>query len=426
MNVIVPEHVFPVRCLQNAALGSVLLAKYLHQKRARKVVVKNTSITDAEKEIDILTRLKDCPHVVKLIGVCEAGGFEPELPYLLRPSQRALVLEYASRGDIFDCLSTRKKTRFGEGVAARIVEQVLGALVACHEIGIVHLDVKTENVFIRRDGSAILGDFGMSEKVGTPIHSYRGTLEFMPPEIMMCKFGEETVAAHPSMDMWCLGIFCLEILNGKNLVYELKPPEDVAIAKVLSAARKRGSKLTIGQLKVLFSYCVSAEGIRVRTDAFDGVSALARQFILSLCCGDASKRPDAESCLRENAWIQMHKFPNGNCRKRKTLKEATDIHDRRPLHPEPFDTRPPDEPEVKPPESEAEAETKTEPPAEAKAEAEREGAKVKKNSGRSGRCKRTWVDVAHAEMAVPLGMEGFGSEDCMFTFNSDFSLSSMG
>lgn len=326
MNIVDPKSVSPCRTLHSNRCSSILLASV--QKgvcgKARQVVVKNVTIREAEKEAMILTKLASCPYVIKLLGVCEAGGFEPEMPYNVRPDVRALLLEHASRGDAFEYLLSRKKGRFGERLSCKIVEQVLRAIAACHEQGLVHLDIKSENVFIRRDGTAVLGDFGMSENVGERLHTYKGTLTLMPPEIMLCIFSEETLLAHPSMDMWCLGAMCLELLNGKHLAYELNPPEGTSIAAILNAARVSGKELTLQQARILFSYCMNGHELKLRPDTFEGISALARQFILSLCSGDASRRPQAHTLLSENPWILQNSnggaHLSSSTRKRMSLK----------------------------------------------------------------------------------------------------------
>lgn len=90
------------------------------------------------------------------------------------------------------------------GEAARIGRQVLSALRAAHDAGVRHRDVKPANVLIRRDGTAVLTDFGIAALQGTTALTVTGELvgspEYMAPE---------RVRGHsdlPASDLWSLGL----------------------------------------------------------------------------------------------------------------------------------------------------------------------------------------------------------------------------
>lgn len=275
-------------------------------------VLKSTSPKRATKEMHALTQLASCPSTIRLLGVC-ATGFEYDdydETYERSPSLKCLVLEYASNGDAVQYLERRcyKPSNCRDHMVIDVARNVLEALRACHSKDIVHLDVKPENIFIRADGTAALGDFGLCMRAGDQIPGPYGTLIFISPEIAMCNFPDETVAAHSSMDMWSLGVSCLELLNGKSLVLQLCPDSSDDNTVRLEKSTASWCDLTFGKLKLLFTRCARNGGeLKLRLDTFTSISEPAREFIMSLCVLDPRKRPDAESLLRESAWLNQNR-----------------------------------------------------------------------------------------------------------------------
>ena len=47
----------------------------------------------------------------------------------------------------------------------KVGKDILTALIACHENGIIHRDIKDDNIFVATDGTYKLGDFGVSKKL---------------------------------------------------------------------------------------------------------------------------------------------------------------------------------------------------------------------------------------------------------------------
>ncbi|MFJ6938418.1 serine/threonine-protein kinase [Streptomyces sp. NPDC101132] len=96
--------------------------------------------------------------------------------------------------------------------AAHIGEQVLTALRAAHEAGVLHRDVKPANVLVANDGRVVLGDFGIARLEGSAALTMTGEVvgspEFLAPERAL---GREP---GPESDLWSLGVLLYAAVEG--------------------------------------------------------------------------------------------------------------------------------------------------------------------------------------------------------------------
>ena len=156
------------------------------------------------------------PHPVRARGPLRGPDRPPRCRRRPRPGQRPrpapawspllfLVMELVEGGTLRDVL--RARGAVGVPAAFAVMEQVLSGLAAAHRLGLVHRDVKPENVLISRAGEVKVADFGLvtaSAQAGASTAGMiMGTVAYLSPEQVA------TGAADARSDVYAAGIAAL-------------------------------------------------------------------------------------------------------------------------------------------------------------------------------------------------------------------------
>ena len=196
--------------LGRGGMGVVYLAE--QPELGRKVAIKVIAPALAS-DPDYLRRFKHESRLAaaiehpNAIPIYEAGVADDEIPYL--------VMRYVDGVDLATLI--RREGRLDGARAARIVEQVAGALDEAHARGLVHRDVKPGNVIVeQRRGSeqAYLTDFGLTKQMDatsgvTATGRWVGTIDYASPEQIRGK----NVDARS--DVYALGCVLFVTLTGQ-------------------------------------------------------------------------------------------------------------------------------------------------------------------------------------------------------------------
>mmetsp|Transcript_29025 Transcript_29025/g.60389 ORF Transcript_29025/g.60389 Transcript_29025/m.60389 type:complete len:817 (+) Transcript_29025:266-2716(+) len=206
--------------LGSGAYGDVYLCREIstgEECALKKISKEFTEDVELQREMNALLHIRahgGHPNVCML-----RENFDEEDDYLL-------VLDLVMGKELFDHLI--EHGAYSEADASRLLRQVASALDFIHGIGVVHADLKPENIMLRstRGDSVIkLIDFGCSEVLSHPeehdgerlpvrhlTHRDGATTAYCPPEA----FDDGTVAIDPSADMWALGIILYMMLVGRH------------------------------------------------------------------------------------------------------------------------------------------------------------------------------------------------------------------
>ena len=148
-------------------------------------------------------------EVILLQHVADVAGVVHLLDYFDLGDTFVIVMEKFNGTDLFDFIS--KQGVLSEKMAKDIFGQVVETVFKCMEEGVLHGDIKDENIMINEEtGCAKLIDFGS----GGWYHSghyteYEGTREYAPPEwVIRRKYQAE------SLTVWSLGVFLYNMLCG--------------------------------------------------------------------------------------------------------------------------------------------------------------------------------------------------------------------
>jgi serine/threonine-protein kinase len=179
-----------------AGTGKVVALKLLHPKLYEDPGMRRRF----EREAQLTARIES-PHVARVLDF----GVERNRPYI--------VFEYVDGPDLESRLE-EAGGRLPLPEAARIYLHLLEAIAAAHRHGVLHRDLKPDNVLLARDGRTVITDFGLSREFDsnslTATGEMIGTATHMTPQQLL---GEE---ADPSADLYAATLIFFEMASGED------------------------------------------------------------------------------------------------------------------------------------------------------------------------------------------------------------------
>jgi tRNA A-37 threonylcarbamoyl transferase component Bud32 len=151
------------------------------------------------REVKLTSRLADHPHVVTVL---DSGLTDTGRPYL--------AMEFFERGSLRDRLAAEGPLPVAE--VLRIGVKICAALAAAHADGLLHRDVKPQNILISRYGEPALADFGtarLTDAMDVSARTEALTPYHAAPEIL------QGLNPTPACDVYSLGSTLFQLLSGR-------------------------------------------------------------------------------------------------------------------------------------------------------------------------------------------------------------------
>lgn len=160
----------------------------------------DTSMRRARREAEAMAKLGEHANIVNVYDFGDEAG------------QLYLISQYMAGGDLYSLLSDAVDHRLAVEEVVRIGQDIASGLAHAHAQGVVHRDVKPQNVWLAPDGTAKIGDFGLAVAEGatrvTAVGTVIGTVAYMPPEQALGR------GSDARSDIYSLGALLYELLCG--------------------------------------------------------------------------------------------------------------------------------------------------------------------------------------------------------------------
>src|SRR3984893_16026879 len=194
-----------VKLLGQGGMGAVYHAhdRELEREVALKVIrsdmAANPEILRRFKQELILARQITHKNVIRIFDLGQADGI------------KFITMEYIEGEDLQSILKHKKKLEYPE--AAVIMAQICRALAAAHAEGVIHRDLKTQNIMLDKTGRVYVMDFGIARSMVAPGMTQTGALVGTPDYMSPEQAKGQTLDARS--DLFTAGIIFYEMLSGQ-------------------------------------------------------------------------------------------------------------------------------------------------------------------------------------------------------------------
>uniref|UniRef100_A0A673MLY1 non-specific serine/threonine protein kinase n=1 Tax=Sinocyclocheilus rhinocerous TaxID=307959 RepID=A0A673MLY1_9TELE len=272
------------KMINKGSFAKVMLG--MHISTGEKVAIKVIDKKKARQDSYILKNMKREPRIHQLIR-------HPNIVLLLETLETEncyyMAMELCGGGDLMDRICERK--RLEEREVRRYTRQILSAVEHLHRHGIVHRDLKIENLLMDELNNIKIVDFGLSNTLKADslslelLNTQCGSPAYAAPELLAHrKYG-------PKVDVWSVGVSMFAMLTG-TLPFTVEP----------------------FNIKQLHQKMVNGEISPIPSD----ISKAAVHFVLSLLEPEPAKRPTVKTAM-EDKWLNegyakrpLHTVPHKN------------------------------------------------------------------------------------------------------------------
>ena len=217
------------RTLGEGGMGAVYQAKDLELNRmvALKVIrpelAKNPAIIDRFKQELLLSQRVTHRNVIRIYDLGEGDGV------------KFITMEFIEGHDLRSLIFERKT--FPPEEAVGIMEQVCLALDSAHSVGVIHRDLKPQNIMLDGAGRVLVMDFGLARTLEgdgmTQTGALVGTMEYMSPEQALAQDLDQR------SDLFSAGLIFYEMLTG-----QMPFRADSALASLIKRTQERAAPIS--------------------------------------------------------------------------------------------------------------------------------------------------------------------------------------
>ena len=205
--------------------SNVYICKFQNKEYAVKILKNNpNSKSFYEKEISILKKMNN-NYITNLITY---GNSKFEFDKNSISNNYYIVLDLGKKGELFNYILYPKKG-FSESQTRYIFNQILKGVKSIHDNGIVHLDLKIENIILDEFYNLKISDFGLSIDNNDKqlINIFQGSEKYKAPEIILKKPFNGIYA-----DIFSLGVTLFVILTG-NYPFKSARKYDICYSNII-------------------------------------------------------------------------------------------------------------------------------------------------------------------------------------------------
>jgi tetratricopeptide (TPR) repeat protein/predicted Ser/Thr protein kinase len=239
-----------LQLLGEGGMGSVYRARdgevdrMVALKVIRPELTGNAAILDRFKQELVLSHQVTHRNVIRIYDLGDADGM------------KFITMEFVEGDDLRTLIHEKKK--FSPEEAVEITQQICRALEATHGVGVIHRDLKPQNIMRDKSGRVLLMDFGLARMVEgdgmTQTGALVGTMEYMSPEQALGKNLDQR------SDLFTLGLILYELLTGK-----MPFTAGSALASLIKRTQERAAPISdhdhsiSGTLSAIVSKCLERD-----------------------------------------------------------------------------------------------------------------------------------------------------------------------
>ena len=218
-----------LRLLGEGGMGAVYKARdreldrFVALKLIRRELSANAAIVARFKQELLLSHQVTHKNVIRIYDLGDADGV------------KFITMEFVDGQDLRTLILEKKK--FSPEEAAETVQQICRALEAAHSVGVIHRDLKPQNIMRDKTGRILVMDFGMARTIEgdgmTQTGALVGTMDYMSPEQALAKDLDQR------SDLFAVGLILYELLTGK-----MPFKAESAVASLIKRTQERAAPVS--------------------------------------------------------------------------------------------------------------------------------------------------------------------------------------